>query len=242
MEINLEFGGQSYQCDLSKGIDLSSTYGDPNREPCAWHAEPARSEPIRQGEWVGSVQEGSPVNFYRHHLSPHGNGTHTEGFGHISPGREPVGEGLSDFHFIAWLNWQQPQDGLLRLADLQQSWPKKDPEALILLTELAFPQDFSGQNPPAIEVDIMTFIRQAGVQHLLTNLPSVDPEEDDGALAAHKAFWHYPQKPDPTATITELLFAPAELKRGWYLLNLQVAPLHGDASPSRPVIYPLESF
>jgi hypothetical protein len=43
----------------------------------------------------------------------------------------------------------------------------------------------------------------------------------------------------PRATITELIYVPAEVNDGLYLLNLQVAPFVADAAPSRPVLYPL---
>jgi hypothetical protein len=40
-------------------------------------------------------------------------------------------------------------------------------------------------------------------------------------------------------TITELIFVPNEVKDGPYLLNLQTAAFENDATPSRPVIYPI---
>lgn len=75
--------------------------------------------------------------------------------------------------------------------------------------------------------------------HLLIDLPSVDKEHDGGKLTAHKTFWNYPKAPRKEATITEMIFVPNAVKDGLYLLNLQVAPFENDASPSRPVIYPL---
>ena len=73
--------------------------------------------------------------------------------------------------------------------------------------------------------------------HLLIDQPSVDREEDDGKLLAHKAFWNYPEDIRKDATITEFIFVPNRIKDGSYLLNLQTAAFHNDATPSRPVLY-----
>jgi hypothetical protein len=77
------------------------------------------------------------------------------------------------------------------------------------------------------------------IQHLLLDLPSVDREEDGGALAAHKAFWKYPEDPRTKATITELIYVDNVVPDGLYLLQIQIAAMELDASPSRPFIYPL---
>jgi arylformamidase len=75
------------------------------------------------------------------------------------------------------------------------------------------------------------------VEHLLLDLPSVDREVDGGALAAHKAFWNYPENTRRNCTITEFIYVPNTIFDGSYLLNLQTAPIENDATPSRPVLY-----
>ena len=37
------------------------------------------------GDWIGSVEKGSSVNFRNIKFNPHGHGTHTECVGHITP-------------------------------------------------------------------------------------------------------------------------------------------------------------
>jgi len=98
--------------------------------------------------------------------------------------------------------------------------------------------DFSGTNPPYFEAAALDFIREMGVSHLLTDLPSVDREDDGGLLSAHHAFWNYPQLPRLDASITELIRVPSDLEEGFYHLNLMIAPLQSDASPSKPILYP----
>ena len=72
---------------------------------------------------------------------------------------------------------------------------------------------------------------------MLVDLPSVDPEVDAGKLSAHHAFWNYPDSPRKHATITEMVYVPDSMEDGNYILNLQIASLQTDASPSKPVLY-----
>jgi hypothetical protein len=85
------------------------------------------------------------------------------------------------------------------------------------------------------------WIREKGVRHLLVDLPSVDKERDDGKLAAHHAFWHFPENPRRDCTITELIYVPDAVADGAFFLDLQFASFENDASPSRPVLYAVKA-
>ena len=81
---------------------------------------------------------------------------------------------------------------------------------------------------------------------MLIDLPSVDREEDEGKLLAHKAFWNVKDVQNLNAdartdcTITEMIFVSDFIEDGTYLLNLQIASFENDASPSKPVLYKIE--
>ena len=116
-------------------------------------------------------------------------------------------------------------------------------EALIIRTK---PNDhskvqrqYSGTNFPYLTLGAMQRIVDAGVQHLLIDLPSVDREEDGGALAAHHLFWNVPAEPNFQKTITELIYVTNEIADGMYVLNLQVSNFANDAAPSRPMLFDL---
>ena len=85
----------------------------------------------------------------------------------------------------------------------------------------------------------MEYMVDIGVKHLLIDLPSVDKEDDGGALVGHKIFWKYPENTRKKCTITELIYVSNSIKDGLYLLNLQFVPFENDASPSRPIIFNL---
>jgi kynurenine formamidase len=116
-------------------------------------------------------------------------------------------------------------------------------EALIIRTkpndDSKMQRQYSGTNFPYLTLGAMQRIVDAGVQHLLIDLPSVDREEDGGALAAHHLFWNVPSEPNFQKTITELIYVPNEIIDGEYVLNLQVSNFANDAAPSRPMLFAL---
>ncbi len=234
--------------DFKNGIDISIPYRTTSDATSAWYVDPIKIEPVRGDGFVGSVEEGGSVNFRDITLNPHGNGTHTECVGHIAPECFSVNQHLKQWMFQAELISITPEkrEGDLVITKLQiiSALKGKNCEAIVLRTlpnqPLKLHLNYSNTNPAYLDVEAAQWISDQGIEHLLLDLPSVDREVDGGALAAHKAFWNYPENPRMSATITELIFVPTEVEDGSYLLNLQVAPIENDASPSRPVLFKLD--
>lgn len=228
-----------------EGIDISIPYRESQDATSAWYVAPMKAEPVRMGDWVGSVAEGSSVNFRNLTINPHGHGTHTECVGHIAKEVYSVNQHLKQWFFDALLVTIEPQaigeDLVISKEQFQKAIGAERPEALVLRTlpnsNVKLHTNYSSTNPPYLAADGVLWLREIGVKHLLLDLPSVDREVDGGALAAHKAFWNYPENPRMDATITELIYVPSHVEDGKYLLNLQVAPIENDASPSRPVLF-----
>ncbi|MDW8348493.1 MAG: hypothetical protein RML94_16130, partial [Bacteroidia bacterium] len=105
-------------------------------------------------------------------------------------------------------------------------------------------KNFSGKNPPFFTKSLIQRLKAIGIQHLLTNLPSIDPEQDDGKLEAHLAFWGMQNRESiplyPNDTITELCQIPDTLEDGLYALHLGLSPFESDAVPSMPVLFNLD--
>lgn len=230
---------------IGPGIDISIPYRTSKDAASAWYVDPIKIEPVRGDGFVGSVEEGGSVNFRDVTFNPHGNGTHTECVGHIAPECFSVNQHLKKWMFNALLISIEPieRDGdlVMTAEQFQATIGDHRPEAIVLRT---LPNDasklkrqYSNSNPPYMEAAAAHWLRVIGVEHLLLDLPSVDREVDGGELAAHKAFWNYPENPRMEATITEFIYVPANVEDGEYTLNLQVAPFENDASPSRPVLY-----
>ncbi|MCC7246837.1 MAG: cyclase family protein [Saprospiraceae bacterium] len=248
MLIHFEYHEKQYSADLSGGHDLSMRLREGLENANCFWAPPVQYEAVRAGEFVGSTAEGGPVNFFNVRFNPHGNGTHTECVGHIAKERFVLPECLRQTHFLAKLVSVYPQkmedgDRVILREQLEALLSPGECQALIIRTlpndDLKQTRQYSGANPPYLHADAAAWMVECGIEHLLLDLPSVDREEDGGALAAHRAFWQYPHAVRRQATITELIYAPDHVKDGLYLLNLQTASFDLDASPSKPVIYPL---
>jgi hypothetical protein len=72
----------------------------------------------------------------------------------------------------------------------------------------------------------------------MTDLPSVDSENDNKLTAHHLFFQNIDTTWDVTRTITELVYIEDNVIDGLYFLQLQIAPFEADAAPSVPILYP----
>jgi arylformamidase len=248
MKISISFNQHSFIADFLQPIDISLPLRLNEDNPCCYWAEPPRAETIRAENFIGSVKQGGSVNYQKITITPHGNGTHTECYGHISADDQTLNQSLTHFHFIAELVTVTPEsqangDRIITQAALAARVRNHGITALIVRT---LPNDtskqtrqYSGTNPPYVEPAAMRWLVEYGIDHLLVDLPSIDKEVDGGRLAAHKQFWTYPEKARMQATITELIYVDSDVVDGLYLLNLQITSLEADASPAKPVLYKL---
>lgn len=249
MKFQIEHNNHAYKIDLNAPIDISLTLRSGLRNPNCFYAPAPEFEPVRMGSFVGDTTQGGAVNFKNVRFNPHGNGTHTECVGHISKERFVINECLKTFHFMAKLITVFPQkteqgDRVIFKDQIEDALLPNEVQALIIRT---MPNDdykqttsYSNGNPPYIDEAAMEYIVSCGISHFLTDLPSVDREEDGGKLLAHRAFWQYPDAIRTNATITELVYVPNHIKDGLYFLNLQIASFDLDASPSKPILYSLQ--
>lgn len=256
MKATISYSGQTYQIDLSAPIDISIPLTNTDQNPIAWYIDKPVIEPVRFGDWIGKVSEGSSsTNFNNIFFNPHGHGTHTECLGHITREFYSVNQALKQFFFTAEListapEWQA-DDWVITKIQVEKSLAGKKPQALVIRTlpndDSKLHQNYSNTNPPYLEAAAATFLREIGVQHLLIDLPSVDKEHDDGKLLAHKAFWNVQDVQElnaearMNATITEMIFVSDTVLDGSYLLNIQIASFENDASPSKPLLYAIEN-
>ncbi len=250
MIVQLSINGKKYNTNLSNPLDISLPVREGNNNPNCYRADHVKFETISSGSFIGSVKEGGNVNYQKLTITPHGNGTHTECYGHISADEEAtINQTLTSFHFVAEVISVSPEklsngDALIPLTQLKQKLKYRFAGAIILRTlpntDSKRTQQYSGTNPPYLEPAAAEYLATKNVMHLLIDLPSVDREVDEGRLLAHRAFWKSLIEPRNHCTITELIFVNNSIEDGLYLLNLQIMSLDLDASPSKPVLYKLE--
>jgi len=245
------FLDKDHYIDTEAPIDISLPLSASEKNPKAWYVDQPRFEPVRTEHYTGSVKEGGSVNFRNVFFNPHGHGTHTECLGHITEEVYSINDTMKSFFYKATLLSIEPTlierengelDRVITPENLEL--PSNCGEALIIRTlpnqEEKKTMNYSSTNPAYFDVKCVEKILGSGVEHLLVDLPSVDRENDEGALAFHHAFWEVPENPNFKRTITELVFIDDSIEDGKYLINFQIAPFENDAAPSRPVLYQLK--
>lgn len=238
---------QEWFIDLSKPIDISIPLISDQEGPNCFYAPPFRKSPVVAGDFIGDTQQGGLVNFFNIEINPHGNGTHTECVGHISKEGHKLRDCMQRYMFLSTLISVSPYkldngDKLITKESISAALKGVDvTEAMILRTkpndEEKLSKNYSGTNPIYFDPEAIDFLVEKGVNHLLTDLPSVDREEDEGKLLSHKRFWNYPENISLHRTITELIFVPNEIEDGNYVLNIMVGDYDLDVSPSKPILY-----
>jgi arylformamidase len=246
MNVHLTIANRPYVAHLAEGIDLSIPVTEGPQVNAYW-ATPTDMEPVRMGSWVGEVRQGGSVNYRNIRFNPHGNGTHTECVGHITPQIHSINRQFRQFHCTAQLISIAPEamgNGDRVITEAQVASLLLHPVDAVIVRTLPNvdgkrTMNHSGANSPYFTHEAIALLVKNGCRHILTDLPSLDREQDEGKLMGHHVFWNYPTAPRMDCTITELIFVPDHALDGLYLLNLQVAAFENDAAPSRPVIFAL---
>jgi kynurenine formamidase len=245
---SIKHGSRTLKIDLSKPLDISIPLRSDAKGVTAWYVDYPLVQPHQDGDFIGSVKKGAPVNFNDIRFNPHAHVTHTECVGHITKEVHSVNQHLKTYFFLAELITVAPEkmgnDFVISKKQLHYALGNKKREAVILRTLPntldKLNRQYSNTNPPYLLEEAATYLREKGIDHLLVDVPSVDKEKDEGQLVAHNAFWNVGAKIRFNATITEFVFVDNSIEDGHYVLNLQVAPFENDASPSRPVLFRIQ--
>lgn len=260
---------QEFVFDTSRVLDISIPLYFDGDQPNTYGVEKASSKAYETDDFIGDTRRGGGCNFEQLIITPHCNGTHTECLGHITHERYSIHKQLKDSIIPATLISVVPERAIGSADNYKPEKNKEDffiskqvlQKALLSVPEgfmkglviRTLPNDdskkarnYMDHEPPFFSLEAMKFIIEIGVEHLLIDLPSVDRLFDDGNLNAHHVFWNLEEgshelvmKQEMQKTITEMIFVNEKIKDGSYLLNLQIAPFESDASPSRPLLYPL---
>mgnify|MGYP006167776477 CR=1 FL=1 len=257
MLLHFEWQGRGYSVQTSQAIDLSRAVDFDAEQPQFFGLPRAEQRSIEVPGFVGDTRRGGPCNCRTLSLSPHANGTHTESMQHIdaaAPGpAQAISQGLMVARLITlqptslaqsrehYNDCGEPQDEILSAAALKAALSDELlPQAVVLRslpnTSDKLCQDYDTNWAPYLSFEAIDWLCQAGVLHLILDLPSIDRHDDGGELPNHHRFW---QAMGASASITELAFVPQTALDGLYLLDLQLPNLLTDAVPSRPLIYPV---
>ena len=253
----LETEAGRWRAKLTEPSDISLPLAFDAVQPKFFGAAAASAHAYTSGSFEGDVRLGASCNCSTYTLTPHCNGTHTECVGHITRERVSIRDVAIHSLLLARVISVQPTasngDEIITLGVLRAAagGTSSLAQAVVIRT---LPngagkrtRDYDSHPAAYFAPEAIEWLVANGVEHLVTDLPSLDRGDDGGKLAAHRMFWGLPagatsvmQATRSHATITELAFVSDSVADGLYLLNLQVAPFVADAAPSRPVLYALE--
>jgi arylformamidase len=246
MIASIQYKSRKLNIDLSKPLDISLPLMATDRNVNVWYIGPPEIVPVVMDDHTISVEQGAAVNFNNIRFNPHAHGTHTECVGHITKEVHSVNKHLNRFFFLAEVITVVPEksgeDYIISKKQLQFALGNKKREAIVIRTlpntrKEKQGKQYSNTNWPYFTEEAAAYLRDKGIKHWLTDLPSVDKERDEGELLCHHAFWNTAGSVRLDATITELIYVSNKIEDGEYFLNLQIAPFENDASPSKPVLY-----
>jgi kynurenine formamidase len=225
---------------ISIGIDFAS----PVR---AFGVAKPTAKPLQVGNFIGSTQQGGSCNCDEVYFVPHCHGTHTETVAHVTG--KPIAKKLSpaahSLLYVAQLITVDGQQGAITQPMLEKANLMAHIQALVIRTlpngvdKKSFTYDTQAAY---ICPEAMTWMINRGIEHLLIDTPSVDPIEDGGRLAAHRAFWAKNPTDSTldqtcTRTITELIYVDRDIVDGLYALQINASNFALDAVPSNPTLF-----
>ena len=258
MHITFEWNDRLFSADSTTVFDLSSPIDFSGLQPTFFGLPRATQVAVHEGGFIGDTDQGGGCNCRQLTLYPHGNGTHTETVQHIKAEGPAPAEVINHVLICAqvisvasttlaesgesYSDWGQPDDLVIsRDALVQAAGPSPHPDALIIRAlgdeHMSQGANYDTYWAPYFTYEALDWFHQSGLEHLITDLPSIDRHDDGGELPNHHRFWN---SRGAGATITEMAAIPQTILDGLYLLNLQVPHLLTDAVPCRPLIMPIK--
>ncbi|NIM70688.1 MAG: hypothetical protein GTN86_08785 [Xanthomonadales bacterium] len=260
MIATIDWRGRTLRVDYAAGRALAIPLDFHGPQPAFFTARRARARALQEEGFTGDVRQGGSCNAEVLEFVPHCHGTHTECIGHLRPGGGAVQDLIFPGPVLARLVTLEapPADApgcsgpTLGQAGLQRALQDAGPadwEALVVRTRPAQAGapyvDYARAEPyPVFSADAMRWLAARPLRHLLLDTPSLD-RADDPQLSLHRVWWGLATgAPEPAVdparrSITEMVHVPTDLPDGDYWLHLELSPLRSDATPSRPMLYPL---
>lgn len=254
MAIELTYYGRRYRAVAPMASDIALPLAFDATGPQAFGAPAAASVPLSVGAFTGRVTTGASCNASVLSVTPHGNGTHTESVAHLVEDGPAVPALLNGGWMPAWLGSVQASSATITASALETILRDAKMMGSVALVLRTLPnasdkmqRDYTGDVAPAFfEADAARAVADAGIEHWLVDLPSLD-RLDDPALSAHRAFFGLPPGSHRVrdarrrqCTVTELIYVAEEWADGLYLLDLQVPRWQLEAVPSRPLLMAAE--
>ncbi len=195
-------------------------------------------------EFSGNLSKGGSVNCEKISFYPHASGTHTECALHVYP----VDFTMKDFNLPALMPAVvltlnpicSNLDSFIDDTLLNNFNNDLNAEVIVLRTlpnlSDKLNKNYSNTNPTYLKPNAIEVFKKMGFKHIVTDLPSIDKESDEGLLLSHKVW--FKDNDYNYNTITELTYIQDDIKDGFYFISIKCPKIQTDAVPSSVVLYP----
>jgi arylformamidase len=213
----LHIDGVTLLADLAAGASLARLLEFVGPQLRCFGAAAASNKPLVIGDFTGRVDAGADCNCSVLTLTPHANGTHTEGVGHLTAERLDVQGLIPRRLLVAALLTVEPElagdssegstptphaaDLLITRGALQRAWPpplspRLKARAAVIRTLPNEPDKFVEEraaDAPFLSREAASWLVAHGIEHLVLDVPSADRSSDGGELTAHRIFFGLPR-------------------------------------------------
>jgi arylformamidase len=212
----LHIDGVTLLADLAAGASLARLIDFTGPQLRCFGAAAADSRPLTVGNFSGRVDQGASCNCSTVTLTPHANGTHTEGVGHLTAERVDVQGIIPRRLLIAALLTLEPEiaadssegsspmpqadDLLITRGAIERAWPappaaRLKARAAVIRTLPNGREKFAEERAaaaPFLSLEAATWLVGNGIEHLVLDVPSADRSSDGGQLTTHRVFFGLP--------------------------------------------------
>jgi arylformamidase len=212
----LHIDGVALLADLAAGANLARVLDFVGPQLRCFGAASASNKPLVVGDFSGRVDRGASCNASVLSLTPHANGTHTEGVGHLTAERVDVQDLIPRRLLMATLLSIEPElagdsadssspaaradDLLLTRGAIERAWPAAPAPGLTARAAVlrTLPNEYDkfieqrGASAPFLSREAITWLVGQGIEHLVLDVPSADRSSDGGELSAHRIFFGLP--------------------------------------------------
>jgi len=212
----LHIDGVTLLADLAAGASLARLIDFVGPQLRCFGAAAAAAKPLAIGGFTGRVDQGASCNCSVLTLTPHANGTHTEGVGHLTVEHADVQGIIPRRLLIAALLTVEPEiagdssegsspaprpdDLLITRGAIERAWPpplapRLKARAALIRTLPNGRDKFAEERAaaaPFLSREAAGWLVANDIEHLVLDVPSADRSSDGGELTTHRIFFGLP--------------------------------------------------
>ena len=101
MKAEINWQNKKWEVNLDDPLPISIPIREGDQNPNCYFSDEVKFETITGDGFVGNIKQGGTVNHKKVIISPHGNGTHTECYAHVTDSDAVIANQLKEYLHVA---------------------------------------------------------------------------------------------------------------------------------------------